>query len=90
MKNLPRTPVETIERCRQIALDNGVHYAYAGNVAMHPGENTYCHGCGKELIRRVGMRTTRNDITDGKCDGCGTTIPGIWSQAQALKPPPRK
>ncbi len=89
MTNLPRTPVATIERCRQVALDNGVHYAYAGNVPMHPGENTYCHSCGNELIRRVGMRTTHNRITDGKCHNCGTPIPGIWSQEQALTPPTR-
>ncbi|MBU0641480.1 MAG: AmmeMemoRadiSam system radical SAM enzyme, partial [Planctomycetes bacterium] len=40
--NLPRTPVKTLERCREIALGAGVHYVYAGNVPMHPGENTYC------------------------------------------------
>ncbi len=88
--NLPQTPVSTLDRCRQIALDAGVRYVYAGNVPMHPGENTYCHECRNELIRRVGMRTASNTITDGKCPKCGTAIPGVWSQDQALAFKPRE
>ncbi len=87
--NLPRTPVSTIERCRKIALDAGVHYVYTGNVRMHPGENTYCHHCKKEIIKRVGFRVVANRIKDGKCPDCGTKIPGIWSQDQALAFKPR-
>ncbi len=87
--NLPRTPVSTLERCRRIAFDAGVHYVYAGNVSMHPGENTYCHNCKEELIRRVGFRITFNRIADGKCPKCGTKIPGVWSQEQALAFKPR-
>jgi len=82
--NLPRTPVSTLEQCRKIALDAGVHYVYAGNVPMHPGENTYCHSCQTELIRRVGYRIASNRIKDGACPKCHTKIPGIWSQEQAL------
>ena len=82
--NLPRTPVSTLERSRQIALDAGVHYVYAGNVPMHPGENTNCHSCNHELIQRMGYRVTFNRIEDGKCPNCGTKIPGVWSQEQAL------
>ena len=87
--NLPRTPVSTIDRCRRIALDAGVHYVYAGNVPTHPGENTYCHKCQQELIQRVGFRVAANRIKDGKCPKCGTTIPGVWSQEQALAFAPR-
>jgi pyruvate formate lyase activating enzyme len=82
--NLPRTPISTLERCREIAMGEGLHYVYAGNVPMHPGENTYCHGCGNELIRRVGFRVKSNRITGGKCPKCDTAIPGVWSQEQAL------
>ena len=87
--NLPRTPVSTLERCRQIALDTGVRYVYAGNVPMHPGENTYCHNCQHELIRRLGFRVRFNRISNGKCPSCGTNIPGVWSQEQALAFKPR-
>jgi pyruvate formate lyase activating enzyme len=87
--NLPRTPVTTIERCRQIAINAGVHYAYAGNVPSHPGENTYCHNCQHELIHRLGFRVRSNRIADGKCPDCGTDIPGVWSQERALAFEPR-
>ena len=87
--NLPRTPISTLERCRQIALDEGVHYVYAGNVPMHPGENTYCHNCQHELIKRVGFRVRFNKIKEGKCPQCATPIPGVWSQEQALAFTPR-
>ncbi len=89
--NLPATPVSTIERCRDVALEAGVHYAYAGNVRMHPGENTYCHNCRHELIHRIGFRIEFNKIANGTCPECGTRIPGVWSQEQALAfaPPAR-
>ncbi len=84
IKNLPRTPVPTLERCREIALEAGVHYVYCGNVSMHPGENTYCHNCQHELIGRMGFRIRFNRITNGKCPKCDTSIPGVWSQELAL------
>jgi pyruvate formate lyase activating enzyme len=82
--NLPRTPISTLDRCRQIAIESGVHYVYAGNVPMHPGENTYCHKCRHEVIRRAGFNIVANRLKDGKCPECSTVIPGVWSQKQAL------
>lgn len=84
MKNLPRTPVKTVERARDIALKEGVHYAYVGNVPLHPYGHTYCHSCKKKLINRVGYRVGEVLIRNGKCPKCGTKIPGIWSQKDAL------
>jgi len=54
LKNLPPTPVSTLERLREIALAEGLHYVYVGNVPGHPGENTYCPRCGKLIIERYG------------------------------------
>lgn len=88
--NLPATPVSTLERSRRIAMDAGIHYVYAGNVPMHPGENTCCHACKAELIRRVGFQVVSNTIKDGKCPKCGVPIPGVWSQEQALAFRPRE
>jgi len=84
LTNLPQTPVAAIERCRKIAMDAGIHYVYAGNVPMHPGENTYCHKCQEEVISRVGFRVSANRVKDGKCPKCSAAIPGVWSQEQAL------
>ena len=87
--NLPRTPISTVERCRAIALESGVHYVYAGNIPMHPGENTYCHSCNETLIRRAGYRIVANGVKDGKCSKCDASIPGVWSQEQAMSFEPR-
>jgi pyruvate formate lyase activating enzyme len=78
MLNLNPTPVETLERARQIALDCGLKYVYIGNVGGHPAENTYCPRCKRMLIERRGYFILQNNIEDGKCKFCGEKIEGIW------------
>ena len=78
IKNLPPTPVKTLEKARDIALKNGLHYVYVGNVPNHPGENTYCPSCQKEVIRRVGYRILEVNLKEGKCQFCQHPIPGVW------------
>jgi len=80
LKNLPPTPVSTLERARRIAMDTGLHYVYLGNVSPHPAENTYCPGCGKEIISRFGFIVAANRLVDGRCPNCGREIPGVWKQ----------
>ncbi|OHB69644.1 MAG: AmmeMemoRadiSam system radical SAM enzyme [Planctomycetes bacterium RBG_16_41_13] len=79
IKNLPPTPVKTLENARKIALDAGLLFPYVGNVPGHNGENTYCPHCQHILIRRAGYRILENHIKDNKCKDCETVIPGIWS-----------
>jgi pyruvate formate lyase activating enzyme len=79
LTNLPPTPVATLERAREIALAEGLPFAYVGNVPGHPGESTYCPGCRARLIRRVGMATLENRLKKGSCPDCGRAIPGVWA-----------
>ncbi len=79
LTNLPPTPVATLERARDVALAEGLAFAYVGNVPGHPGESTYCPGCKARLIRRVGMATVENRLAKGACPDCGRAIPGVWS-----------
>ena len=76
--NLPPTPVSTLERCQTIAREEGLNFAYLGNVPGHPAESTYCPGCGQVLIKRYGYTILQNRIADSKCPSCGRAIPGIW------------
>jgi len=76
--SLSPTPVETLEKARKIALDSGLKYVYIGNVAGHPGENSYCPKCKNMLIERRGYFILQNNIKDGKCKFCGEKIAGIW------------
>jgi pyruvate formate lyase activating enzyme len=80
LQNVPSTPVATLERCRNSAMAEGLKFVYLGNVPGHPGESTYCPGCSKVLIRRIGMAVAENRLKPGgACPDCGRKIPGIWS-----------
>jgi pyruvate formate lyase activating enzyme len=79
VKNLPPTPVSTLESARRVALEEGLRFAYVGNVPGHEGENTYCPGCRAAVISRVGYRIEAVRLKKGRCATCGTPIPGIWA-----------
>ena len=79
MKELPRTPMETLERAKAIADAEGLHFVYIGNVPGHPAQNTYCPGCGMLLVERTGFTAGKNLIrADATCPACQRAIPGIW------------
>lgn len=79
LRKLPQTPVRTLEECRDIALGEGIHFVYISNVAPHEGNHTYCPGCKRVLIRRVGLRILENHLQRGSCPGCRRAIPGVWA-----------
>jgi len=73
--HLPATPVQTLEKARQIGLDAGLKYVYIGNVPGHKGENSYCHKCGKLVIERIGYDLSKFELLDdGKCGYCKTQL----------------
>lgn len=78
LKNLPITPVSTLERARDICLGEGLRFVYIGNVPGHPAENTYCPGCRRMLVERVGMSTRQMLIRNGACPFCKVPVPGVW------------
>lgn len=79
MLDYPPTPPQTLSRAREIALANGVRYAYTGNVHDPAGDSTVCHDCGEMLIERDWHRLTRYRLApDGSCPRCGTKCPGCF------------
>jgi pyruvate formate lyase activating enzyme len=79
MLDRPPTPPETLTRARAVAMANGVRYAYTGNVFDVEGQSTYCHGCGERVIERDWYRLGEYRMTDdGRCEACGTRIPGVF------------
>jgi pyruvate formate lyase activating enzyme len=76
--NLPPTPVSTLERAREVAMARGIHYAFVGNVADHPGNHTYCPGCGKVVVRRNAFFVTEMNLKGGQCKFCNRKIAGVW------------
>ena len=78
LKSIPPTPVSTLEKAREVAMNQGLHFVYIGNVPEHPGGHTYCPHCETLLIRRIGYRVNVLGIKNGKCQSCGRSIAGIW------------
>jgi pyruvate formate lyase activating enzyme len=79
MRDKPATPSATLSRARQIALNNGVHYAYTGNVHDMQGDSTWCHGCGKLLIERDWYQLGAWNLKEkGECRFCGTHCAGVF------------
>ena len=78
LTNLPPTPLETLTEARRTAMDAGLKFVYIGNI-RHEGESTYCPKCKKILIERIGYVIKQNNIPNGKCRFCSTSIPGVWS-----------
>jgi pyruvate formate lyase activating enzyme len=77
MTDVPSTPLATLRRAREIAIRNGLHYVYTGNVHDTQGGTTCCPHCAKPLIERDWHSIRRYDLTDdGRCTHCGTAIPG--------------
>jgi pyruvate formate lyase activating enzyme len=72
------TPVETLQKARQIGLETGLKYVYVGNVPGENGESTFCPKCGKTLIQRIGYRIIENNLEDSKCPFCGIKIEGVF------------
>jgi len=79
MLDVPPTPFDTLTKARSIALNNGVRYAYTGNVHDEKGESTYCHHCGEKLIGRDWyVLSTWNLDEHGACKKCGTACAGVF------------
>ncbi len=75
LRDVPQTPVATLEWARQLGIQAGLDYVYLGNVPGHPGENTYCPTCGKMLIERRHYEILSDVMQDGRCPNCGEEIP---------------
>jgi pyruvate formate lyase activating enzyme len=86
MLDTPPTPPATLTRARTIALENGVRYAYTGNVHDRAGGSTSCPKCNALVIERDWYVLGEYALDDtGACRACGNTIagrfdgpPGTW------------
>ena len=79
MRDTPATSSETLSRARQIALKNGMHYAYTGNVHDRAGGSTFCPVCREMVIERDGYQLGFWGLTEqGCCHACGAHIAGMF------------
>ncbi|HET7649834.1 MAG TPA: AmmeMemoRadiSam system radical SAM enzyme [Gammaproteobacteria bacterium] len=78
MPDVPATPPATLSRAREIALANGLHYCYTGNVHDRIGGSTWCRHCGALLIERDWYEIGAWNLSaSGCCIQCGNRLPGV-------------
>lgn len=78
LTQIPPTPLETLEKARNIAISSGIKFVYVGNIPGTNYENTYCPKCKKLLIERKGYQIVQNHIKGSSCSYCAENIPGVW------------
>lgn len=76
MRDLPQTDIEVIHKAREIGLEEGLRYVYAGNIPGDIGENTFCYNCNGLLVERQRFTIYKNRIEDSRCPDCGVKIDG--------------
>jgi len=79
MPNLPPTPISTLEKARNLAMERGMNFVYIGNVPNHAGNSTYCPSCKKNIIKRQGFFVEKIAMKNGACAYCGEKIAGVWA-----------
>ncbi len=92
MRDHRPTSPSVLTQMREIAMAQGVRYAYTGNVHDVEGGSTYCHGCGETLIGRNGFALTTWQLDEkGCCIHCGVPCaghfgrePGLWGSKRQV------
>ena len=87
MMEFDSTPVETLVKHHGIAKEEGLQYAYLGNVPGHPLEHTYCPGCGAVAVKRCGFDIEEWYLDSrNACRRCGHRIPIAGGLARGYRP----
>jgi pyruvate formate lyase activating enzyme len=75
-QHLPPTPIETLMKAREIALEEGLRYVFVGNVRGGGEEDTVCPKCGDHVVKRRGYTIVEWNLTQNmQCGNCGESIP---------------
>ncbi|MDD2655519.1 MAG: AmmeMemoRadiSam system radical SAM enzyme [Candidatus ainarchaeum sp.] len=91
MMDTPPTDLGILRKAREIALEEGLHYAYTGNRQDEETESTYCPKCKARVVRRFGFSVLENKITkDGKCPECGKKLYFVNDMKEYWKKHPRR
>jgi pyruvate formate lyase activating enzyme len=78
LTSTPETPARTLADAYRIARGAGLRHVYLGNVSEVEVADTYCAGCGSELLTRDEFAVTGAKLRDGRCPTCGHAAAGVW------------
>jgi pyruvate formate lyase activating enzyme len=79
LEQLAPTPVDVLNNAVRLAEGEGLNYVYTGNMPGNEKSDTICPSCKSVVVVRQGYRITVNNITNGKCNKCGSKIDGVWN-----------
>ena len=77
-RELPPTPLSTLEKAYEIGKQAGLHYVYLGNVAHT--NTTFCSECHAPLIERHYMGVSAYRLEKGRCPQCGKILEGVFHE----------
>ncbi len=82
MKDKCKTPTRTVLNARRIAMDQGLHYVYVGNMHDKTADSTWCIQCGALLIERDWYQLGDWQLTSqAGCINCGYVCAGVFEEA---------
>lgn len=70
MDDVPWTPIDIMLKAQGIAEEEGLRYAYLGNVMVEGGSDTYCPECGAIVIEREGYLVDVSGLNGNRCASC--------------------
>jgi pyruvate formate lyase activating enzyme len=73
IRELPETPIETLEKCVNIAKEVGLNYVYLGNVFGSKYESSHCTKCNAVVVERLGYSVVSH-LKKDKCPNCNTKL----------------
>lgn len=78
LQNSILTPMDTLKLARKTGYMAGLKYIYVGNISGNEYANTFCPGCGAEVISRQGFSIKNVGLVHGRCKECGALLPGVY------------
>lgn len=79
LRDVPPTPLASLNTARTIARGEGLRFVYLGNVQAPQAQDTRCPGCGALVVSRSGPGRVRNLLEKGACPSCMGALPGRWT-----------
>lgn len=83
MTDRSMTPASTLQRARQIGLNEGLKYVFVGNIPGEAGENTICPNCHETVVARMGFSIMSQNLDGDRCGSCGAAIAGVFAGSPA-------
>ncbi|PKN78816.1 MAG: AmmeMemoRadiSam system radical SAM enzyme [Candidatus Cloacimonetes bacterium HGW-Cloacimonetes-1] len=75
--SIKQTSIETVVNACKIGK-SVLRYVYAGNLGDVGYTNSYCTGCGVQVIKRDRMSRVISVLIDGKCPECQMPVYGVF------------